>query len=94
MEKNDFQAQQKKFIISRVNYRALHSNGTLRPASGVRPETKPLLREPNNYIERASPIFSSFSVVRPTQFFGIIKKKKKEKKREKETTKLILFYLN
>ena len=34
------------------------------------------LREPNNYIKRASPFFSSFSVVRPKQFFGIITKKK------------------
>ena len=57
-------------------------------AFGVRPETKPLLREPKNYIKRPSPLFSSFSVVRPTQFFGIIKKKEKEK------TKLTLFDLN
>ena len=33
-----------------------------------------------NNIKRASPLFSSFSVVRPTQFFGIIKKKKRTKK--------------
>ena len=32
-----------------------------------------------NNIKRASPLFSSFSVVRPTQFFGIIKKKRKKK---------------
>ena len=41
------------------------------------------LREPNNYIKRASPFFSSFSVVRLTQFFGIITKKG-ETKREKK----------
>ena len=41
------------------------------------------LKEPNNYIKRASPFFSSFSVVRLTQFFGIITKKG-EKKREKK----------
>ena len=41
------------------------------------------LREPNNYIKRASPFFSSFSVVRPTQFFSIITKKG-EKEREKK----------
>ena len=41
------------------------------------------LREPNNYIKRASPFCSSLSVVRPTQFFGIITKKE-EKKREKK----------
>ena len=33
---------------------------------------------PNNYIKRAFPHFSSFSVVRPAQYFGIIKKKKKK----------------
>ena len=77
-KKNDFHT------ISYINYRTLHVR---QPdvASGVRPETKPLLREPNNQIKRASPFFSSFSVVRPTQFFGIIKKNK-EKKKEKETT--------
>ena len=36
------------------------------------------LREPNNYIKRTSPFFSSFSVVRLTHFFGIITKKKKK----------------
>ena len=35
----------------------------------------------------ASPFFPSFSVVRPTQFFGIIKKEKRKGK-EKETTRL------
>ena len=50
------------------------------------------LRGPNNYIKRASPLFSSFSVVRPTQFFGIIKQQRKEKK--KETTRFNLFDLN
>ena len=50
------------------------------------------LREPNNYIKRASALFSSFSVVRPTQFFGIIKQQRKEK--EKETTRFNLFDLN
>ena len=49
-------------------------------------------REPNNYIKRASALFSSFSVVRPTQFFGIIKQQRKEK--EKETTRFNLFDLN
>ena len=75
-------------IISCVNYRTLHVK---QPdvASGARPETKPLLREPNNYIKRASPLFSSFSVVRPAQFFSIIKKKN-----EKETTKLNPFDFN
>ena len=34
---------------------------------------------PNNYIKRAFPHFSSFSVVRPAQYFGIIKKKKRKK---------------
>ena len=65
----------KKIMISCVNYRTLHVK---QPdvASGVRPETKVLLREPNNYFKRACPLFSSFSVVRPTQFFGIIKKEK------------------
>ena len=38
------------------------------------------LREPNNYIKRASPFFSSFSVVRQTQFFGIITKKGEKKR--------------
>ena len=43
------------------------------------------LREPNNYIKRTSPFFSSFSVVRPTHFFGIITKKKAgEKERKKK----------
>ena len=50
------------------------------------------LREPNNYIKRASALFSSFSVLRPTQFFGIIKQQRKEK--EKETTRFNLFDLN
>ena len=77
-------------MISCVNYRTLHVK---QPdvASGVRPETKPLLREPNNYFKRACPLFSSFSVVRPTKFFGIIKKKKKK---EKDMTKLNLFDFN
>ena len=78
----------KKIIISCVNYRTLHVK---QPdvASGARPETKPLLREPNNYIKSASPLFSSFSVVPPVQFFSIIKKKN-----EKETTKLNPFDFN
>ena len=45
------------------------------------------LREPNNYIKRTSPLFSSFSVVRLTHFFGIITKKRKkagEKERKKK----------
>ena len=33
---------------------------------------------PNNYIKRAFPHFSSFSVVRPAQYFGINKKKKEK----------------
>ena len=77
MEKTIFTL--KKIIISWVNDRTLHVK---QPdvASGVRPETKPPLREPNNYIKRASPLFSSFSVVWPTQFFGIIKKQRKMKR--------------
>ena len=70
----------KKIIISCVNYRTLHVKQA-DVASGVLPETKPLLREPNNYIKRAFSPFSSFSVVRPTQFFGIIQKKKKKRKK-------------
>ena len=50
------------------------------------------LREPNNYIKRASPFFSSFSVVRPTQFFGIITKKG-EKERKKKRQGLTFFAL-
>ena len=75
-------------MISCVNYRTLHVK---QPdvASGVPPETKPLLREPNNYFKRACPLFSSFSVVRPTQFLALSKKKK-----EKDTIKLNLFYFN
>ena len=42
------------------------------------------LREPNNYVKRTSPFFSSFSVVRPTYFFGIITKKAGEKERKKK----------
>ena len=41
----------------------------------------------NNYIKMASPFFPSFSVVRATQFFGIIKKEKRKGK-EIETTRL------
>ena len=54
------------------------------------------LREPNNHIKRTSPFFSSFSVVRPTHFFGIIPKKKKNrgKGKEKETTRFNFFDLN
>ena len=78
----------KKIIISCVNYRTLHVKQS-DIASGARSETKPLLREPNDFMKRTSPLFSSFSVVRPTQFFGIIKKKKNEN----ETTKLNLFEL-
>ena len=86
MEKNDFYT--KKIIILWVNYRTLHVK---QPdvASGVRPKTKPLLREPNNYIKRASPLFSSFSVVRPTQFLGIIKKKRKQKRHSRSFLTLI-----
>ena len=65
----------------------MSNNRTLRPASGVRHETKPLLREPNNYIKRTCPLFSSFRVVRPTQFFGIIKNKKKNKKKTRKQEK-------
>ena len=77
MEKNDFHT------ISCVNYRTLHVK---QPdvASGVLPETKPPLREPNNYIKRAFPLFSSFSVVWLTQFFGIIKKTNKQNKKKRK----------
>ena len=46
------------------------------------------LRELNTYIKRPSPFFSSFSVVRQTQFFGIFKK------HEKEMTRFIFLDLN
>ena len=49
-------------------------------------------REPNNYIKGASPFFSSFNVVRPTQFFGIITKKG-EKERKKKRQGLTFFTL-
>ena len=43
------------------------------------------LREPNNYIKRASLFFSSFNVVGPAQFFGIITKKgEKERKKKRQ----------
>ena len=51
------------------------------------------LREPNNYIKRASPFFSSFNVVRPAQFFGIITKKM-GKGKEKEKTRSNFFDLH
>ena len=51
------------------------------------------LREPNNYIKRASLFFSSFIVVRPTQFFGIITKKKGEKERKRKRQGLIFLTL-
>ena len=51
------------------------------------------LREPNNYIKRAIPFSSSFSVVRPTQFFGIITKKG-GKGKGNETTRFNFFDLN
>ena len=81
-----------KIIIWYVNYRTLHVK---RPgvASGVRPETKPLLRELNNYIKRTSPYFLRLaSSDRPN--FSALSKKKKKKKKEKETTKLNLFNFN
>ena len=65
----------------------MSNNQTLRPVSGLK--RNPLLREPNNYIKRASPLFSSFSVVRPTQFLGIIKKKMKQKRHSRSFLTLI-----
>ena len=50
------------------------------------------LRQPNNYIKRVSPFFSSFSVVQPTLFLGIIKKRRRKGK-EKETTTQGLTFL-
>ena len=53
------------------------------------------LSEPNNYIKRAFPFFSSSSAVRPTQFFGIITKKgEKERKKEKRQGLTFLTLIN